>query len=147
QSLDMAKEIEHREWQTAAHTVLGGIYTRLLASSQAREHFEQALALAREIGSQFWTCIATGYLASTLIAQEDFSYAELILKVALDPQTPAQTMAQRLMWCAKAELALAQADPAGALDMTDVLIASDPQTTEERNSLRVSPLRGEALRV
>jgi len=145
QSLDMAKEIEHREWQTAAYTVLGGIYTGLLASSQAREHFEQALALAREIGSQFWTCIATGYLASTLIALEDFSYAELILKAALDPQTPAQSMAQRLMWCAQVELALAQPDPARALDMTDVLIASDPQTTEERHSLRVSTLRGEAL--
>ncbi len=106
---------------------------------------EHALKIAREIGSQFWTCIATGYLASTLITQEDFSYAEQILKVAFDPQTPAQSMAQRLMWCAQVELALAQADPARALDMTDVLIASDPQTTEERNSLRVSILRGEVL--
>ena len=145
QSLDMAKEIEHREWQTAAHTVLGGIYTGLLATSQAQEHFEQALALAREIGSQFWKCIATGYLASALIAQGDFNNAEQILISTLDPEKPAQSMSQRLMWCAQVELALAQADPKRALDMTDMLTASDPQSSDERNSLRVSTLRGKAL--
>ena len=88
QSLYIAEEIEHRQWQTAAHTVLGGIYSGLLAYPQAREHFEQALALAREIGSLFWTRIATGYLASALISQGDLSQAELVLSAALDPQTP-----------------------------------------------------------
>jgi predicted ATPase/DNA-binding CsgD family transcriptional regulator len=144
QSLGIAEEIEHRQWQTAAQTVLGGIYYGLLAYAQAREHFEQALALAREIGSLFWTRIATGYLASALISQGDLSQAELVLKAALDPQTPAQTMAQRLMWCTQVELALAQGNPARALDITDVLIASDPNASHGRNILRVSKLRGEA---
>ena len=145
QSLDIAEEIEHRQWQTAAYTVLGGIYTGLLAYPQAREHFEQALTLAHEIGSLFWTRIATGYLASALISQGDLSQAELVLSAALDAQTPTQTMAQRLMWCAQVELALAQGKPDRALDITDQLIASDPNTSEGRNILRVSKLRGEAL--
>jgi DNA-binding NarL/FixJ family response regulator len=72
----MAEEIEHRQWQTAAHTVVGGIYTCLLAYPQAREHFEQALTLAHEIGSLFWTSIATGHLASALISQGDHEEAE-----------------------------------------------------------------------
>jgi DNA-binding CsgD family transcriptional regulator len=92
----------------------------------------------------FWTRIATGYLASALISQGDLSQAELVLNRALDPHTPAQTMAQRLMWCAQVELALAQANPVRALDMTDVLIASDPHTSEQRPILRVLRLRGEA---
>ena len=145
QSLDIAEEIEHRQWQTAAQTVLGGIYYGLLAYPQAREHFEQALALAREIGSLFWTRIATGCLASALIAQGDLSQAELVLNAALDPQTPTQTMAQRLMRCAQVELALAQGNPARALDMTDVLIASGPNASHGRAILRVSKLRGEVL--
>jgi tetratricopeptide (TPR) repeat protein len=145
QSLEIAEEIEHRQWQTAAQIVLGGIYSGLLAYPQARQHFEQALALAREIGSLFWTRIATGYLASALISQGDLSRAERVLKAALDHQTPTQTMAQRLMWCAQVELALAQENPTRALDITDSLIASDPNTSEERNILRVSKLRGEAL--
>ncbi len=144
QSLAMAEEIEHRQWQTAALTVLGGIYNCLLAYSQAREHFEQALRLARKIGSLFWTCIATGYLASALIAQGELSQADLVLNESLDPQTSAQTMAQRLMWCAQVELALAQGNPVRALDMTDVLIVSEPNTSQGQHILRVSKLRGEA---
>ena len=145
QSLDIAEEIEHRQWQTAAQTVLGGIYNGLLAYPQAREHFEQALTLAHEIGSLFWTRIATGYLASALISQGDLSQAERVLSAALDAQTPTQTMAQRLMWCARIELALAKGKPERALEITDKLIASDPNTSEGRNILRVSKLRGEAL--
>jgi DNA-binding CsgD family transcriptional regulator len=144
QSLYIAEEIEHRQWQTASQTVLGGIYYGLLAYPQAREHFEQALALARKIGSLFWTRIATGYLASALIAQGDLSQAELLLKAVLDLQTPAQTMAQRLMWCAQVELTLARGNPARALDITDVLIASDPNTSDGQHILRISKLRGEA---
>ncbi len=107
-SLDIAEEIEHRQWQTAASTVLGGIYSGLLAYPQAREHFEQALVLAREIGSLFWTRIATGYLASVAIQLHDLVQAEKLLHAALDPDTPAETMAQRMVWCASVELALAQ---------------------------------------
>ena len=145
QSLEIAEEIEHRQWQTAAQTVLGGIYSGLLAYSQAREYFEHALTLAREIGSMFWTRIATGYLASALISLGDLARADWVLKAELDLKTPTQTMAQRLMWCAQVELALAQGNPARALDIAGELITSDPNTSVERNILRVSKLRGEAF--
>ena len=145
QSLDIAEEIEHRQWQTAAHTVLGGIYNGLLAYPQACKHFEQALMLAQEIGSLFWTRIATGYLASARISQGDLSQAERVLSAALDAQTPTQTMAKRLMLCAQVELALAQGKADRALEITDQLIITDPNTSDGRSILRVSKLRGEAL--
>ena len=145
QSLDIAEEIEHRQWQTAAHFVLGGIYSSLLAYPRAREHFEKALALAREIGSLFWTRIATGYLASTAILLQDLAQAETVLHVALNADTPAETMAQRMLWCASVELALAQQHPAHALEMIDRLITSAAQMAEGESSLRVLKLRGEAL--
>ncbi len=103
------------------------------------------MALAREIGSLFWTRIATGYLASALISQGDLSQAERGLNAVLDAQTPAQTMASRLMWCAEVELTQAQGNPARALDITDQLIVSDPNTSQGQPILRVSKLRGEAL--
>src|SRR5579863_1863332 len=145
QSLNIAEEIEHRQWQAAAHSVLGGIYSSLLAYPQAREHFERALALAREIGSLFWTRIATGYLASMSILLHDLAQAEKLLHTALSPETPSETMAQRLLWCAFLELALAQGQPARALELIDQLIASSAHTSEGKSSLRVSKLRGEAL--
>lgn len=147
QSLDLAAEIEHREWQTAAHTVLGGIYCGLLALPQAREHFEQALALSHEIGSLFWTRIATGYLASVTILLHDLVQAEKILDAAPDAAAaaPAQTMARRLIWCASVELALAQGRPIHALEIIDQASVTSTQGTEEQKSLRTLKLRGEAL--
>ena len=145
QSLQIAEEIEHRQWQTAAHAILGGVYSSLLALPQAREHFEQALALSREIGSLFWTRIATGYLASAAIALHDLAQAETVLYAVLNSDTPAQTMAQRLVWCAAVELALVQEHPARALEIIDQSSTIGAQGVEGQSSLRVLKLRGEAL--
>ena len=145
QSLGIAEEIEHHQWQTAAHTVLGGIYSGLLAYPQAHEHFEQALALARQVGSLFWTRIAAGYLASVTILLHEVEEAEKMLSAVLSPDTPAETMAQRMIWKASVELALAQGDAMRALEIIDRLNTSSAQAELGRNSPRVLVLKGEAL--
>ncbi len=145
QSLDIAEEIEHRQWQAAAHTVLGGVYSGLLALPQAREHFERALALAREIGSLFWTHMVTGYLASVTILLNDLAQAETVLHTTFSPDTAPQTLAQRMLWCAYVELALAQEHPTRALELIDQLMVSAAPLSQGQSSLRVLKLRGEAL--
>jgi tetratricopeptide (TPR) repeat protein len=142
QSLRIAEEIEHSQWQTAAQTVLGGIYNGMLAFSEARECFEQALSRAREIGSLIWIRLATGYLASTAIMLHDTMLAEQALRVVLSPGNPIRTMAQCMLWCAQVELALAQAQPAQALEIIDQSSAS---STPAQEGLRILKLRGEAL--
>jgi DNA-binding CsgD family transcriptional regulator/tetratricopeptide (TPR) repeat protein len=145
QSLHIAQEIEHRQWQTAAHAMLGGVYSGLLVLQQASEHFEQALVLAQETHSLFWTRMATGYLASTAIQLHDLVKAETVLHAALNTDTPAETMGQRMLWCASVELALAQGHPTRALEIIDQLMASTAQAAERESSLRVLKLRGETL--
>jgi predicted ATPase/DNA-binding CsgD family transcriptional regulator len=145
QSLQIAEEIEHRQWQVAAHCMLGGTYSGMFACSQAREHFEQGLALARESGSAFWTRMATGYLASASILLHDLAGAEKLLHAALSPDTPAQTLPQRMVWCAFVELALAQGHANRALEIIDQLEASSTRRSEGQSSLRILKLRGEAL--
>ncbi len=145
QGLHIAEEIEHRQWQTAAHALMGGIYNGLCALSQAREHCEQALALAQEIGSLVWKRLATGYLASTLILSHDLTQAEKILDAEISLDTTAQTQAQRLMWCAVVELALARRQPGRALEAIEQLSLAGEKTAEGQNGLRVLKLRGEAL--
>ncbi|GAC1350027.1 MAG: hypothetical protein NVSMB27_28650 [Ktedonobacteraceae bacterium] len=145
QSLHIAEEIEHRQWQTAAHTMLGGVYNGLLAHRQANDHFEQALVLAQETHSLFWTRMATGYLASVSILLHDYAQAEKLLHAAISPDSPAETLAQRMLWCASVELALAQGEPTRALEILDRLIASAAQGDEGQSSLRVLKLRGDAL--
>ena len=54
-------------------------------------------------------------------------------------------MGQRLVWAARAELALACGNPALALETTEQLIASAPNLSNERVIPRLWKLRGEAL--
>ncbi len=145
QALAIAEEIEHRQWQAAIHTVLGGAYSGLLDLPRARNHFEQALALAQETHSLFWIRIATGYLASVSILLQDYTRAKMLLHTTLNPDMPAQTMGEHLMWRAAIELALAQGQPQRALDIIDHSIPASAQATGEQGGLRVHKLRGEAL--
>jgi DNA-binding CsgD family transcriptional regulator/Flp pilus assembly protein TadD len=145
QSLHIAEEIEHHQWQAAVQMVLGGLYSGLLALRQAHDHFEQALALAQQTHSLFWIRMSTGYLASLSILLHDYAQAETLLRTALSLDTPAQTLAQRMLWCASVELALAQGRPMGALEIIEKLNTSSPQVAEGQSSLRVLKLHGEAL--
>jgi DNA-binding CsgD family transcriptional regulator len=143
--LAIAEEIEHRQWMAAGHRALGALYLDLLALSEAEPHLEQALALAQEVGSRFWTRIASGFLALVSLAQHEVMRAESLLNAALGPADPVQTVGQRLIWYARAELALARDDPQLALHITDQLLASAANLSEERVIPRLWKLRGEAL--
>jgi adenylate cyclase len=143
--LDIAKEIEHQQWICAANCGLGALHLDLLALPAARQHLEQALALAKEIGSLFWTRATTGFLASTYVLQNELGLAETALSAALEPDTPLQTMAQRRAWYARGELALAAGDPALALQIADQLIASAANLSPGHAIPPLSKLRGEAL--
>jgi DNA-binding CsgD family transcriptional regulator len=145
QGLRIAEEIEHRQWMTAAHCALGTVYRDLLALSQAQQHLEQALHQALETCSSHWIHTASGHLASTYVLANALPQAEHTLKAALTPTTPTQTLGQRLMWCADAELALARRDTSRAYQVIEQLLASAGNTGEGRDVLRLSRLHGEAL--
>src|SRR5258708_31185127 len=59
--------------------------------------------------------------------------------------TPMQTIGQRLVWAARADLALACSDPGTALSIADRLIASASNLSDEYVIPRLWKLRGEAL--
>ncbi len=143
QGLHIAEEIDHRQWMTAAHCALGTLYRDLLALPQARIHLERALHLANETCSLHWIHTASGHLASTYVLARELSLAENILKVSLSSAT--QTLGQRLMSCARAELALAHNDPSQALQIIEQLMPAPADSSDRRTILRLARLRGEAL--
>lgn len=143
--LAIAGQIEHVQWISYAHYVVGVHYLDLLALSEAQQHLERALTLAREIKSWHWIRLVSGFLASVSILQPDFACAEAILNAALPSDAPSQTIGQRLVWAARADLALARGDPVQALDITERLIASAANLSNERIIPRLWKLRGEAL--
>jgi DNA-binding CsgD family transcriptional regulator len=69
----------------------------------------------------------------------------VVLDDVFGPQTPCQTMAQRLVWCARAELELAQAHPDQALLIIDRLISTAAHVEDGAVIPRLWHLRGEAL--
>ena len=85
----------------------------------------------------FWLRVSSALLAEVSIAQQDFARAEAVLTLAPSPDTASPTHAQRLLWRAQAELALARGNPATALQLIDRLIAS--LTDEERQDDGVTP--------
>ncbi|OLB57729.1 MAG: hypothetical protein AUF64_05450 [Chloroflexi bacterium 13_1_20CM_54_36] len=143
--LAIAEEIEHRQWMTAGHRALGALYLDLLALSEAQQHLEQALALAQEVGSWNWIRIISGFLAPTYLLQHDEASADSLLTAALEPDAVMQTLGQRLVWAARAGLALARDDPHLALHITDQLLASAVGLSSESSIPRLAKLRGEAL--
>jgi predicted ATPase/DNA-binding CsgD family transcriptional regulator len=144
-ALEISKEIEHDQWILGAHCDLGILYFDMLSLDPARQHLEQSLTLAKEIGSSVWIGSITGYLASVCVAQNDLSRAEAVLNDFLSADRPARTQMERLCWCARAELALASGKPEEALSIIDRLTASDPNITPVVVIPRLWKLRGEAL--
>jgi len=145
EGLALAGQIEHHQWMTHGYWELGVLYFDLLALNEARTSLEHALALAHEVGSWNWIRIVSGFLAQALIRQQHLVLAESILTAALEPDAAMQTIGQRLVWAARAELTLARGDPAQALDITDRLIASATNLSAEHVIPRLWKLRGEAL--
>jgi DNA-binding CsgD family transcriptional regulator len=143
-ALDIAGEIEHGLWMTFAHFLLGSLSLDLLALPSARRHFEQAHSPARENGSLFWLRIITGSLASTCIAQQEYARAEAVLSAVTDSLPLNPTIAQRIAWCAYAELELARGHFENALQIVDQLIAS-AQIEPGGVIPRLWHLRGKAL--
>ena len=141
----LAEQIEHRQWMTFAYWEAGVLYFDLLALPEAQQQLELALALAQEIGSWHWIRVVTGFLARVYLFQQDQTSAEAVLAAALEPDASMQTVGQRLVWTACAELALARGEPAQALDITDRLIASAANLSSDRVIPRLWKLRGEAL--
>jgi DNA-binding NarL/FixJ family response regulator len=144
-SLEIAREIEHREWTTAALCVLGGLHRDLLALPAAREYLEQGLAQAQVIGAPHWIHHAAALLASVLVQERKFRRAETVLAIALSPDSPHASQGQRLAWCVHAELAIAKGEAAVALRGVEQLTLSTPHASETRPILRLEWLRGDAL--
>ena len=141
----MAEETEHRQWITAANRTIGAIYFDLLDMPQAMHHFEQALTLAREIGSLHWIRVTAGSLALAHLLQKHLTEAESQLN-AMAPDLPMISVGTRLVWLARAEFQLAQGDANRALDIAERLIASAANLEGGQRVIpRLWKLRGDAL--
>lgn len=146
-ALEIAQDIEHKEWIVDAWRALGWLHGEMLDLEQA----EQILVLARdgaiEINSEIWQRQVAAALATVYVGQGRLAEAQATLDAVLDADGPARTLQQRLIWAARAELALAQGEAAVALSIVERLIATTQNLAgaPQRVVPRLWWLRGEAL--
>jgi DNA-binding CsgD family transcriptional regulator/tetratricopeptide (TPR) repeat protein len=119
-------EIEHQQWQVAIFYCLGQAYVLLLASDQAISALEAGLALAQELGSAFWIATLAATLARAYVLNRDLAAAQATLQAIMPPEQHPRNIAERTIALAWGELMLAQAEPGGALQIAQQLLASVP---------------------
>jgi len=142
--LAIAIEIEHSQWQGAAHMVLGAIYRDMLAFEEARNYHETVFKIVQDLHSPFLLRMVAGHLISTYVACNQINRAEDILKQVFNEDLPSVSIGQRLVWCAKAEFSLAVHQPKIALEIVEHLIKDNDFT---HNMIpHLEHLKGEALR-
>jgi adenylate cyclase len=144
-ALRVASAAGHGEWTAGSRSILGALYVELLAPEAARAQLEQALALAQQLRSQHWIHHATAALAATWSLLGQPAQALACLAAVLSPEAGIDTMQRRTCWARRAELALAQGDPALALEIADRLIASASGMSPGRVVTLLWRLKGEAL--
>ncbi|MEO6447023.1 MAG: AAA family ATPase, partial [Gemmatimonadaceae bacterium] len=126
ESLAIAEEIEHREWQCGARRVLGAIALDLFATSEAVDQLQRSHAIARKLSSATWTRWTGAPLAIALARAGDVEHATRVLDEidALVPTSGTKegspdagppTLGLRYLALARGETALAAGDAARAL--------------------------------
>lgn len=145
QSLSIATEIEHQQWACAAHCILGYLHAAMLAPEAAIPHLEIGCALARELGSAWWTSWGTANLALAHLLAGSVTSAEATLAGAAPAAHRPRNVGERWLAWAWGELALAQGRPSAALRIADELLETAPGRERGQPIPALLKLKGEAL--
>jgi tetratricopeptide (TPR) repeat protein len=143
-ALQILEELDHQEGIARAHCGLGALYLDLACYTEAAAHLEQSLNISSNIGALYLVNCAAAFLARTLIQRGDLARAASVLESAAQPEAEPRTLGRHLLLCARAELALAQANPQSALTMVEQLSASTP-ATPRHVAAPLSMLKGDAF--
>lgn len=144
-SLEIASNIGHLEWVAGSHSILGELYTEMLAPEAAQPHLKQALTISQKLASQHWFHHACGASAASWYLLGDLERALACLAPVIKGSTAMDTIHKRMCWAKRAEIAICMGEPTLALDIVDRLIASIPDRITKRVPPLLWMLKGEAL--
>lgn len=140
EALVIATETSHHANIASAHWALGAIYHDMLDFVQAQSHLEQALVMTHGRGTEFIlghvsACLARVHIGAAIgnpRAQIELATAADVLDALHNNTTPMQTVWQRALWTARAELALACNQAATALNIIERLLQTAGQGSVPR---------------
>ncbi|CAN5560712.1 helix-turn-helix transcriptional regulator [soil metagenome] len=119
ESIRIADEIGHVQWQSSAYDAMARLLFRLLDVRAAETAFRYALELSESVGSLFWMNSTSAGLALCLIEQGELDEASALIDKRLDRKVSIVTMCQGDLWLALAKLELARQRPDQALAIVD----------------------------
>ena len=140
----IAEEINHSQWLIACQINAGYIDHTLYDYDQACIELDSAYRLAKTIGSIQWVHVAAGILGRALVNSGRNEEAEAILDSAMSPDDPPRSLGERMIWIARAGLALARGDGQTALDITDLQYRDQPVREAGYAAPRLSLVRSRA---
>ncbi len=143
--LQIAMEIEHQQWICSAHCNLGRIYVFMLAPTLALRHLDAGVPLAQTLGSAYFMGTLRAYQALAYLLEAQRKSAEAALQAAMPREQEPRTITERCLAWVWGELALAQGEPEGALQIAERLIDSAPGELRTQPIPRLLKLKGEAL--
>ena len=126
EALSIAERIQHRQWKTLAHVLIGSMYVDLLLPIRAQQPLKQGLSDATATGSSLFRTAAIGLLATALIQDGDDLAAEQLLQGEISPGHGPRLISEGTCWYAHTLLLLVRDQPEQALQAADLVIASIP---------------------
>ena len=124
--LELADEIEHVQWVTAACCAVSRVYMRMLDHESALPYLERARELARRMDSNHWIAVTTAMFANAYIEAGEFDRAEGLLAEVKGPELGQMMLGDRLCWYAIGELELAREQYQPAWSSFNELIEAAP---------------------
>jgi DNA-binding CsgD family transcriptional regulator len=148
----IATEIEHQQWLVSTWYGFGRLFLLLLAPDRAITALESGLSLARELGSTFWSATLSASLGRAHMMHrglDGLAAAQATLTTVMPRgSTRLRNTAEREITLVWAELALAQNEPAIALQMVEQLLDTAPRQVPD-DAVQPIPhilqVKGEAL--
>ncbi|MEP6766035.1 MAG: LuxR C-terminal-related transcriptional regulator, partial [Gemmatimonadaceae bacterium] len=136
ESLAVAEEIDHLQWQCGARRALGMMLLELYVLPAARAQLEQAHAIALRLGARTWIRWTAAPLAIAMARSGEFEAAQVVLDDAAIPSPLGRdalrdgdenspTLGERYLMLARAELALEQGEPQAALNIVNGRLAAE----------------------
>lgn len=125
-NLEIATAANHTLYTAAAYMGFGRIYNDILAFEAARDALLPALETARAISGKFLESSLGGFLVSSWIGLGELDKAaDLVSELRTESM---QSVGQRIVRCAEAELALARDQAEMALSIIDHLVETAPNS-------------------
>ena len=144
-ALGLAEAAENRQWVMFCHLILALIRLELLEPHVARTHAEMSLTGARELSSPAYERYSVFLLVRAQLLNSETEQADTLLNKLWTEALPLESLGQRLLWTARAEVALCRHDAPFALKIAERLVASSPNLTPDSVIPYLWGLRAEAL--